>query len=632
MISPLHHHSVTLTTLLTFVILPFCVDANKQVVLFAGPHSTGASSVEQFFHNFASGYNNAKTSKALDGWAWPRVQGNLGMKNANFERPKVFQYLVTHADNEKQQDILNTAIREAYGRANEGVILGTEEFDRIGETPSSHRNGLAAMEEVVNFLRVEPEDVWVILNYRTPRVEQWISHWKHMDNDPDYKEFLCDDYDRVWEMLDTGMNPLGLAQTIRHHTRWNVVLIDMVGVHDLGTDSSHVIACEVLGGTDCQGGFLAGRYNKTYHNNFVDKEFDGLDESQLDQLETLLRKRDCAYQEKLRQDHGFYVLHESTLWQGCDMKDPKGIYAKLKDTDVLLDLFQSQLGCEDPKGNKMEDFLLSSDNYDALTAKKTLGQLQKEMAANEFENLEAFELDEDTKAGLSNGKTSPVTKTKGKDEDLSDGHSVLGYFFLVVLVGGGAVYKLYISRSKANDGSNRLWYREHRIKHQNSYLTGEYDLDAEYGDADDNGKKGHRSGKSSRGRFKTFKDYQYSSDEDSNNSGGLEMSSTFSDWADERDEDYYDPTTEVAQDRQIRNKILMQMPKTALTAPRHHHQTATTTRSRKRSKSRERDLEWALADHEIESSEEENDSDSDSDDDRRVDENNDSDSDFDDEY
>ncbi|KAL3938363.1 MAG: hypothetical protein SGBAC_006713 [Bacillariaceae sp.] len=584
---------------------------------------TGASSVEQFYHNFASGYNNAKTSKSLDGWAWPRVQGDLGMKNPNFERPKVFQYLVTHADNNKQQELLRTAIRQAYGRSSEGIIIGTEEFDRIGETPSSHLDGLEAMGNVVDFLRVDQEDVWVILNYRTPRVEQWISYWKHMDKDPDYKEFLCDDYDRVWEMLDTGMNPLGLAQTIRHETGWNVVLIDMVGVHDLGSDSSHAIACEILGGTDCNGGFVADRFNKTYHNNFVEKEFDGLDESQLDQLETLLRKRDCAYQEKLRNDHGFYVLHESTLWQGCDMKDPNGIYSSLKDTDVLLDLLQSQIGCDDPKGNKLEDFLLPSDDYDALTAKKTLGQLQKEMADNAFENLEAFELDEEAKAAKNTGKTPTVKKHKGKDEDLSEGHSVLGYFFLIVLVGGFGVYK-YISRSKATDGSNRLWYREKRVKHQNSYLTREYDLDAEYGDEDDdNGKK-----KSSRSRFKTYKDDQCSSDDDSNYSGGLELSSIVSsDWADERDEDYYDPNTEVAQDRQSRNRIMMQMPKTALTA-RRHHKTAGTTYSRKRSTSKERDLDWAMADQEIESSEEENDSDSDSD----VEENNGSDSDFDDEY
>ncbi|CAJ1964118.1 unnamed protein product [Cylindrotheca closterium] len=625
MMSTSHHHSVTTLTilLLTFVILPFG-KANKQVVLFAGPHQTGASSVEQFYHNFASGYNNAKTSKALAGWAWPRVQGDLGMKNANFERPKVFQYLVTHADNDKQQDLLMTAIREAYGRAGEGIILGTEEFDRIGETPSSRRNGLDAMERVVNFLRAEQEDVWVILNYRTPRVEQWISYWKHMDKEPDYKEFLCDDYDQVWEMLDTGMNPLGLAQTIRHETGWNVVLIDMVGAQDLGTDSSHIIACEILGGTDCNGGFVADRFNKTYHNNAVDKEFDGLDESQLDQLETLLRKRDCAYEEKLRNDHGFYILHESTLWQGCNMKDPNGIYSKLKDTDILLDLFQTQKGCEDLKGNKLEDFLLPSDNYDALTAKKTLGQLQKEMAVNQFENLEAFELDEDAKAKQNKARTPTAEKIKGKDEDLNDGHSVLGYFFLVVMVGGGAVYKLYTARSKANDGSNRLWYREN--KQQNSYLARDY-LDAEYGDVDDDkGKKGHRSAKSTRNRY-----YQDSSDEDSNVSGGLEMASTFSDWADERDEDYYDPTTEVAQDRQTRNRVLMQMPKTALTAPR-HHRTAATTYSRKRSTSRERDLDWAMADQEIESSEEENDSDSDSDSGRKVDENRGSDSDFDDEY
>ena len=113
------------------------------------------------------------------------------------------------------------------------------------------------------------------------------------------------------------------------------------------------------------------------------------------------------------------------------------------------------------------------------------------------------------------------------------------------------------------------------------------------------------------------------------------MSPAYPDWADERDEDYYDNTTEVAQERQTRNRILMQMPKSSLTARRQHHQTAGSTYVRKRSKSPDRDLDWAMADHEIESSEEE-DSDSDSSDHgrRRVPGRgyNGSDSDFDDEY
>jgi len=610
------------------------IHANKQLVLFAGPHQTGASSVEQFYHNFASGYNNAKTSSSLHGWVWPRVQGNLGFKNKPFERPKVFQFLVTEASNDKVQEILKTSIREAYGKATEGVLLGTEEFDRIGTTPKTHRNGLQAMQEVVNFLRVDQEDVWVVLNYRTPRVEQWISYWKHLDQDPTYQEFLCNDFDNVWEILDTGMNPLGLAQTIRHETGWNVVLIDMVGAQDLGSDVSHIIACEILGNTNCNGGFVSDRFNKTYHNNHIaDKEFDGLDEEQLDQLETLLRKRDCAYQERLRNDHGFYILHESSLWQGCHLSDPTGTYDKLKDTTLLLDLFQSQLGCKCFKGHKMEDYILESDNYDKLTAKKTFAQLQKELADNEFETLETFELDEDQLQ--KNKPSSLVQKAKGKNDELSDGHSVLSYFFVILLVGGAALYKLYVARSNINDGSNRLWYN--RIKHQNTYITQEYDLDAEYGDASsdpgDKKKKSHRDNhKSARNRFKAYKDDQnnFSSDDDeaSNYSGGLELPTT--DWTDERDEDYYDPTTAVAQERQTRNRILMQMPRSTLTAPRrNHHQTAGTTYSRKRSNSRERDLDWAMADHEMESSEEEDSSSSDSEDDRRRGSD---DSDFDDEY
>lgn len=53
--------------------------------------------------------------------------------------------------------------------------MGTEEFDRVGKNPDTHYDGLYAMKSVVDAVKLHssPSDVTVVLNYRTPRVDQW---------------------------------------------------------------------------------------------------------------------------------------------------------------------------------------------------------------------------------------------------------------------------------------------------------------------------------------------------------------------------------------------------------------------------------------------------------------------------
>lgn len=532
--------------------------------------------MEKFYHNYLSGYNNAKTSEGLDGWIWPRVQGNLGLDYDDWDRQKVFNFLVTHADDEGVQEGLMQSITQAYSKAKEGVLIGTEEFDRIGDTRKTQRDGLMAMEKIVNTLHVAQEDVWVILNYRTPRVDQWIGFWKKDGQDSDYKTFLCEEYDRLFERMETAMNPLGLAQTIREQTGWNVVLIDLVGVQDIGADVSHVIACEILGNTDCRNGFVSDRYNKTFHLNHIEKDIDGLGDDQIDDLEMLLRQRDCAYKERLSNDHAFYTLHESTLWQGCNTEHDD-IYQQLTDTTTILDLVRSQEKCDKSSSGKLDinDFLVG--DIAALTYKKDVETLKQENAAYSFENLEDVEKDEDHAKAADRKETIKKTTTKGS-ESSSDKSFHFGWIFGFALL-GAAGYRVYVTKME-EDHSNRLWNtsREHK---QQAYRPRDDDLDAEYGFSGGGGFRDDAS--------------DVASDEEASQEE-LEMSptkSSFPDWRDSDDDD----DTDAEMNRLNQNKMMMQMPKrkSALMAPA----------PGKKNYQDGFDLSWAQG-HEIESSEEEN--------------------------
>ena len=48
----------------------------KQLVVFAGPHRTSETSIEEFFYSYARGDNpEYEKEKSLLGWSWPQILG-----------------------------------------------------------------------------------------------------------------------------------------------------------------------------------------------------------------------------------------------------------------------------------------------------------------------------------------------------------------------------------------------------------------------------------------------------------------------------------------------------------------------------------------------------------------------------
>jgi hypothetical protein len=416
----------------------------KQLVLFAGPHKSGATSIEKFFHNHASGYQNAPIDPGLEGWIWPPIEGDLLKPDGHhtqvdrFARHKVFNFLVTETQNSTLQMVLLNHIQIAWDFSEHGIILGTEEFDRIGDTPDTHYDGLKAMQKVVDHLRVPKDDVTVVLNYRTPRLDQWVSIFKHATNTSQdhYKHFLCNSNraDKRWELLDTAMNPLKLANVYRREG-WKVVLIDMGGVLEKELDVAHVVSCDVLENTDCQNGWLSNS-STTYHENSIDRAFDSLYSGDQEHLEQLFRERDCHYQSVLENDEGFTVLHPDTLWEGC-LPDQDGnavLYEKLAtDTTYLMNAMKSQKGCEDDSV-KMGDLLVGDVNV--MTAHTVS---KEDLTTAEQEHVE------ETMGALGE---EPLVSRKSK----SNAPLTTSLFLLVALLAG--MYQLTLMHNQGREGDD----------------------------------------------------------------------------------------------------------------------------------------------------------------------------------
>lgn len=314
----------------------------ERLVIFAGPHKSASSSIQEFLVRYMSG--RPKYQAVSQGWKWPKIDSKSVKR---VPERKVFAQLVSSNDTELHEDILR-GILDGWQQT-ENMVLASEEFDRFGTTPWSQRDGMKALRKIVD--RVKPPQLDIVVNYRTPRHKQWISIWKQLtalanrkkpgSETVDYKYFICQD-ERAWEFLDCVANPLGLVKALRSNG-WNTTLMDMGGVEEQGLDIAHASACSVLQ-LDCVDGWVKGTNRTLMLFNTKNREL-GVTDHHLQEMEWLFRKRDCAYASQLENDGGVRILFHHSLWKDCDFETDAELHEKLGNTTFLLGLLQAQVGC-----------------------------------------------------------------------------------------------------------------------------------------------------------------------------------------------------------------------------------------------------------------------------------------------
>lgn len=443
--------------------------------MFAGPHKAASTSIESFFYRYADSHSRwdedgnikskaeRKKTFGLRFWMWPRIHGVVANETEKEHPYKIFGHLVTDHDNTMLRDEILNGIRDAWETEGlEGVIIGTEMFDQVGEY--APYDAIHAMRKVVEYIRVEPSQVTVALNYRTPRLEQWASIWAHVREGWDtnatleYEEWLCDpnQVQKHVEILQTQMNPFNAAEAFVKEG-WNVRLIDMQGADEAGRDVNHVVACDVATAR-CDDGAVLNHKGDNPHMNSVSAKSDTLSDEQLKAAESLFRARDCAYMDFLRTNVKFAVVYNQSVWEDCN-PNMTDVYNHLK---------------EDP----------------SLMYKALLGQL--ECPNGEYPTSDVVEIDEILSGKylekVEEGKGSTTSKSK-KDHKRSLASILLEFFGFIFIVGAAMGYqyhRMVRERIPLGVGVSQIdTAAAMEEAEQEGQFTNNAAVGAEYGDPDD---------------------------------------------------------------------------------------------------------------------------------------------------
>lgn len=343
--------------------------SGTRLVVLAGPRRSATSSVAEFMHKYARGaqpnHKSGKIYHPLANYRWPLVYGEYTNQTEIDEPYKRFNHLVTDPTNREVQDEILEAIKTDYEQVGvNAVIFGGEEFDQVGISSPKGYDAIKAVKTVVDYVQVPGECVTILLNYRVPRFEHWLSLYSSLTVDAEknppeympYEEHMCEDESstRRLEELGTSMNPMYLAETYLNAEggAWNVQMIDMGGIEEFGTDISHTIGCKILGGKcDDEGRWVKGHIEETIINKALERDFKTLPKEEIDQSEKLFRYRDCSYEEDLRNNERFGVVMNQTIWADCQHdEDHEWVYQSFRDpklgTHLVFDALLSQVDCK----------------------------------------------------------------------------------------------------------------------------------------------------------------------------------------------------------------------------------------------------------------------------------------------
>lgn len=382
------------------------------MVVFAGPHKSASSRVQELFVEYAN--NEEPKHPSFQNWTWPLIMSDMYVLPRKSFAPLVTGGIGYHPHIWVRLLQIWLEKSQTTGEwIHPNMIWGTEELDRFGKVPRSGRNGLVAMEKVWDLIR--PTQLEVVVNYRRPRRDQWISIWKQLalvdGRNVAYSEFLCDDeqYTRLWEYLDCVANPLGFVEalvdfwTSRHNV--TIHLLDMGGIAQAERDVAHVVACDVLG-VECTENHWLPDLDEPLVENVRSGDPELTDE-ELDAMEWVLQQRDCSYHQQIMEfskastaTPHLRLHYAEKFWDSCEAHHRNA--SIFTNTTFLLELLQSQAGCGPLSPIAIDDMRSQRTKTNTLNHATTDPSVQPDHQPGVFLNLE-------NSLGL--GKAETVVKT-----------------------------------------------------------------------------------------------------------------------------------------------------------------------------------------------------------------------------
>jgi hypothetical protein len=348
----------------------------KKIFFLSGPHHTGSNSIHQFLFDRARPLKNGEKHPSFANWTWPNLDGSSlvtkALEEAQLPPRNVFDFLVTKINESELHRQILKGIQTAFKENDTvNVVVGTAMFESIGDAPYSDYHGLDVMKEVIHQLDADNEQVTVVLNYRVPRVDHWLSSFRtHSQSSGDidetvddsetleeekndYKSFVCakkdsPGYNKVLELLRTSLNPLRLADAF-HEQGWDVMLIDMKGVKRDSRELPHVVACDAMKVPCNSKGKVLDLWNVKPHLNKNEQDDtieDLLSNGKKEDLDRWFWYRDCLFK-YLDQVNGFTVLLRDSVFAQCDPSKIDFYRAVSGNVTELYNRIRFQMDCHD---------------------------------------------------------------------------------------------------------------------------------------------------------------------------------------------------------------------------------------------------------------------------------------------
>ena len=102
--------------------------SGKRVVIFAGPHKSASSTIQEFLVQYCTGRPKFRKHKAFRQWRWPKVN----YTNSKIPARKLLSRLVYNKTEDKPLiEAIENSLKADFDKY-PNLVLGTEELDRFG--------------------------------------------------------------------------------------------------------------------------------------------------------------------------------------------------------------------------------------------------------------------------------------------------------------------------------------------------------------------------------------------------------------------------------------------------------------------------------------------------------------------
>ena len=312
----------------------------QRVLLIAGPHKTGSSSIQNNMYNWLVAHESNENNGELNERKTMEKSGNVidndsrhpHFQNWSWPAPnEIFEYSFS---GEKKH--MHAKIFYPFGEALRGcriqergelkdrlscnkllklcrdkfkehwkqgynLAIGTEAFDFVGSNkdPIQIDNLLYQMpwnNKEGGSVIGQNEDITVVLKYRSPRVMHLKSWWHECCMaKSNFADFLRIEMTRFDDRGSRIIDSLQLVERFLDRGL-NVVLIDLSGVAAKGYDLSNVIACDVMNIPCTENKIVLGESEPPMiKNKKGGGDMGSITIAQLKEIEKIIKKRDCSF-------------------------------------------------------------------------------------------------------------------------------------------------------------------------------------------------------------------------------------------------------------------------------------------------------------------------------------------------